>query len=161
MTTLTKLICGVHTTYASVTLRVAGTPGSPAPPLIVVGNGAPAPITVPYDPVNQRWQFALVPGDYVIKIEVPSGNWWWSAVDLSVVDQPNVTLVFHGPETSPVNTHQTIAWKTSTARAGDDPKDPWPPPVLSNVVTLGSTSQTWFDGVLHAAKTSQLTPKAG
>jgi hypothetical protein len=159
MTTLTKLIFGVHTSYTSVTLFITGTPGDPAPAMNIIPRVG-SPTTEPYDGEEGYWAPKLDAGDYILTIEVDEEDFWESSLAVSVANQPSVTFVFHGPETASPNAHETVAWTDSSALVGDDPKDPWPPPVLANVVTLGSTSQTWFDTELHSMRIGLVTPKA-
>lgn len=104
-----------------------------------------------YDSLAGGWPVELGDTDYVLKFDVDSTKWF--AGEMTVTHPTTTTFVWHGPSACG---HETIAWSDKSAVAGEDPKDPWPPP--GTPVTLGSTSQTWFHTELHNARAATVTP---
>ena len=159
MPVLTKLIFGMHTTWDKATVAVTGTPADPATVLTVVKKDVATPATVPYDVTAGTWSIQLEPGDYLFRIDVSGKDQWWNdPVSIAVTDHPDITFVFHGPETEPTNSHQTLAWTNVAAATGVDPKDPWPPPAQV-AATLPLASFDWHKDTLHDARVNLMTPK--
>lgn len=154
---LTKLIFGLHNTWETATISIAGRPTDPATPL-TISDGTTS-ISVPWDAASETWSKKVPTGDYLITIEVPGKEEWFNgSLSVTVTDRADITFVFHGPETEAPNTHQTVAWTATATSTGNDPKDPWPPPGAVTT-TLPPTSQTWHDDHLHDARLDVVTPK--
>jgi len=157
---LTKLIFGLHTTWDFVTIAITGQPVDPTTVLTVFKSGIANPATVSWDANKGTWSIKLEAGDYLLRIDVPGKpEWWAGSLPIAVADRPDVTFVFHGPETDPVNIHQTLAWTAAATATPEDPKDPWPPPAQVATI-LPAASFAWHDATLHDARVNIVTPKA-
>ncbi len=159
MPILTKLIFGLHSTWDKATIVVSGAPADPATLLTVFKKDVATPTTVTYGASAGTWSIQVEAGDYLFRIDVPGKDQWWNApVSIAVTDHPDITFVFHGPETAPPNSHQTLAWTATATSAGQDPKDPWPPPAQV-ATTLPQVSFDWHKETLHDARVNLTTPK--
>lgn len=125
MTVYTKLLFGVRTT-AEVTLTVVGNVGTTAPQLLVQTCGQPGQTAV--DCVNGTWAKTLPPGDHVVRIEMTSDQLFGGSVDITLTP-PSTILVVPNQ-----NDGSVTAW--SGVKASSDPKNPIPPPVQLDVVSL-------------------------
>ena len=145
----TKLIFGLHNPWESATIAITGQPNAPSG-VLTISNGVTIDL-VPWD--GKGWTKKLPAGDFLLRLELENPSQWVDgAATIQVTDRQNVTFVVHGPETEAPNQHLTTAWTAAATNAGNDPKDPWPPPGPV-ATTLPPAAAAWHEATLHAAAT--------
>lgn len=149
--TITKFICGLHLdATTTLTMTAASTPTSSATMYVSTGGGTTRS-SYAYNAVTSNWSASLSAGKYIISLEVDSSNDWFTGAITASLSSTQI-FVYHGPEV-PSSGHVTEAWEGSVAVAGEDPKDPWPPP------SVPMPADTWFESQLHTARANLSTPK--
>ena len=93
---------------------------------------------------NSAWVVTLGAGDHIAYMPAQGDSWFSARLTFSL-SAPATIISYTG-------TTRVLRTWTATAGATSDPKDPWPPPLDSNVDIASLADSTWLSSTLTTMK---------
>lgn len=137
MTTATRLIFGIRTS-GTVSLSVTANGQLPQQPPDLRIKTSEKDIAVPYS--NNTWVTTLDAGDYIAYMPAPGDSWFDAPLTFTL--SAAATLVSY------TGTPKVLQTWTATSVTISDSKNPWPPPLASNVDTALLANSAWLSSTL-------------
>lgn len=132
MSTIPRLLLGV-TSAEPVTITITGSISTN--PKLQVWKEQGEPDLIEYDAGAGRWQVALTPGAYVLRLDAAETA---TATMLSVAASAPVVFARHGEDPPVSDVAITRTWSATSTVVAGLASDPWPPP------GSGSAAEPWL-----------------
>jgi hypothetical protein len=131
---------------------------SEAPPDLLITTRGQNEVAIPYR--DNRWTETLLAGDHVVRLPAPATCRFKDAVRFDLKDPDRLDLSAHATIIVPGDT-ATLPLVTWTAAGGSsDPKNPWPPPLVSQLDAEPLGDSAWLHGTLTTLRADVATDRS-